>query len=114
MVKLRPHHLLCLRFFEGKGYSEEFTENTYAVLERLKTEDAVIVKGADDLCSACPKLKDNVCEDGNEEIDERALQEYKVVNYGDVKKFSEFLLPFTKEQFVRICQSCMWKEICLK
>lgn len=23
---IRPHHMLCLQFFEGKGYSSEFKE----------------------------------------------------------------------------------------
>ena len=26
-ILLRPHHALCIRFFEGKGYSSEFTKS---------------------------------------------------------------------------------------
>ena len=30
MIKLRPHHLLCIEFFEGKGYDTKHIENMFS------------------------------------------------------------------------------------
>lgn len=39
--KIRFHHGLCIGFFEGKGYSREFTENMTDVIEFLNRENPV-------------------------------------------------------------------------
>ncbi|HDL01563.1 MAG TPA: DUF1284 domain-containing protein, partial [candidate division Zixibacteria bacterium] len=31
MVRLRAHHLICLHFYRGEGYSEGFIENLETV-----------------------------------------------------------------------------------
>lgn len=36
---LRPHHGMCLAYFEGKGYSEGFTAHMQSMLERLLAAD---------------------------------------------------------------------------
>lgn len=41
--KLRPHYALCLSFFEGKGYSNEFVENMAIIYSSLKKEDQITV-----------------------------------------------------------------------
>ena len=35
MINLRPHHLLCILFFEGKGYNKEFTLNMQNIINNL-------------------------------------------------------------------------------
>mgnify|MGYP003517184419 CR=1 FL=1 len=40
MICLRPHHGMCLAYFEGKGYSDGFTVNMQKMLEFFE-------KGAD-------------------------------------------------------------------
>ena len=37
---LRPHHGMCFQFYEGKGYSEEFTDYMGAVMQRLEADPA--------------------------------------------------------------------------
>lgn len=64
-VTLRPHHLLCLRNFVGKGYSAGFTANMAAIHKRLMSDGTTAVKltrGADDICAACPRDHGGVCE----------------------------------------------------
>lgn len=65
-VRLRPHHILCLRTFIGKGYDEAFVDNMYEVQDRIEERGAVIqlVKGCDDICVACPHRTDEACEFG--------------------------------------------------
>ena len=36
MIRLRPHHGMCLAYFEGKGYSDGFTGNMQHMLELLE------------------------------------------------------------------------------
>ncbi|GHG92849.1 DUF1284 domain-containing protein [Pseudodonghicola xiamenensis] len=50
-VRRRPHHLLCILTYVGKGYSPAFTVNMSAVAGRLAAGDeAEIVAGPDDIC----------------------------------------------------------------
>lgn len=51
-VRLRPHHLLCLLTYAGKGYSAAFVANFDAITARLSGgEDILIVSGSDDICA---------------------------------------------------------------
>lgn len=61
MSLLRGHHLICLHFFHGEGYSEAFVRNLKEVLKRAE-EEVKVTDGADDVCRACPYLKNNRCE----------------------------------------------------
>ncbi|WP_439343967.1 DUF1284 domain-containing protein [Vacuolonema iberomarrocanum] len=57
-IRVRPHHLLCLLTYSGKGYSPAFIANYDAIAARLsKGEDIVIVCGPDDICA--PLLSDS-------------------------------------------------------
>ena len=52
---LRPHHGLCLGFFEGKGYSGEFSRNMASVLSELTPDSPIrLAEGHDVLCAHCP------------------------------------------------------------
>ena len=51
-VRLRPHHLLCMLTFVGKGYTAAFTENYIRIAARLSEgEDILVVDGPDDVCA---------------------------------------------------------------
>ena len=66
-IRYRPHHFLCSLGFEGKGYSETFTENMSAIVVgrlRSKGGDACeiqVVGAADDICAPCPKRRGTHC-----------------------------------------------------
>lgn len=56
-IRLRPHHLLCMLTFVGKGYSPRFTANYEVLAQRLsRGETIVVVEGPDDICT--PLLED--------------------------------------------------------
>lgn len=70
---LRGHHLICLQFFRGEGYSATYVENLTRVIERTAESPALIVAGPDAVCAACPELgADGLCAStdagGEEEI----------------------------------------------
>jgi hypothetical protein len=63
-IRLRGHHLLCLRHFRGLGYDEAFTANVARVVEALHSHPdgpVEVVDGPDDVCAACPHLAGPAC-----------------------------------------------------
>lgn len=63
MTELRPHHVVCLAAFIGRGYSPEFIE-AFQRLQALylNPETRVeLVRGPDTACRACPNLSDGRC-----------------------------------------------------
>ena len=119
---LRGHHLLCLKGFQGYGYDENFTANMTEVNEKRKLSDTQVslTNSPDDICKACPNLKDNIC--GNELQNERIVNmDNEVLKKLDVSKEHNSLELFEKideifnneESVSKICFECMWHEKCL-
>lgn len=54
MVRLRGHHLICLQFYRGEGYNQDFIKHLFNILERVQYEDVEVVEGVDEVCSVCP------------------------------------------------------------
>ena len=52
MINLRPHHLLCLLTFVGRGYSDSFALRLLSVVESLKCgTPARLIAGPDSICA---------------------------------------------------------------
>lgn len=114
--------MLCLQFFEGRGYNDEFAENMMKIKNRLENENPIvnIVSGTDMLCEKCPHRRGKVC------INEELVQEYdkSVYNYvatdvGDVVSWSEITEAVNNniinaDIMCSICSECRWAYICLK
>lgn len=117
-MKLRGHHLICLQFFKGKGYSKDFVDNTKRIVDFWENNSAEIVKNVDDVCSFCPFLKNRECTHPKykvDEIDKLALKLLGLKIGDKVKK------DFVKKQLPKIfwewkekaCKKCEWKKLCL-
>jgi hypothetical protein len=121
-VPLRPHHLICLQFFRGEGYSEEFIENLGRTFTRLQTEPARIVAGADVVCAACPNLGDDQrCADPGENaisaLDEVALTALGVGLGDELKMGDAALLLIERSEATTSfreteCRTCGFREVC--
>lgn len=62
-IPIRPHHGMCLAFFEGKGYSTGFTAHMQEMLELFLQDPEVIpILRTDEICSACPNNQQGKCE----------------------------------------------------
>ena len=119
---LRGHHLLCLKGFQGYGYSEDFVKNMINVnnLRKNKNTDIVLVDNPDDICKACPNLKNNIYKNKsqNEKIimmDNEVLSKLnskKIYNSKELFEKIDFLFN-TKESVDKICPKCNWQEKCL-
>lgn len=118
MIYLRGHHLICLHFFTGEGYSREFVENLYSVIDRAMDENIHVAEGADDICKKCPYLINNICKDEKEiaEMDKTALELLKLkttntVSWDEIKK----KLPEIFHHWYKIyCLPCTYLKICSK
>lgn len=119
---LRGHHLLCLKGFQGYGYDKSFTENMIDVNFKRKQKGATVklIAEPDDICSSCPNLKDNICE--NELQNNNIIRmDLEVLKQFDSKKEYDSIELFEKiddifnsaESVSEICSNCMWHEKCL-
>ncbi len=121
MIRLRGHHLICLHFFRGEGYSKRFVVNLGGIIKSLeKGVKTKVIEGADAVCDYCPHLKRKICvyEPGAEEeiksLDKMAL---KLLNakkgdallWGGIKRKLPKILPKWREF---ACLGCNWKEVC--
>lgn len=113
-LNLRPHHIFCLRFFEGRGYSEAFVKNTYAVLDRLREEGRfTVVFGPDALCEACPNLHAGGCVWQNKimRYDEAAAS-LLGVRENEAYLWSGFTKETAQTLIPAICADCEWYGLC--
>jgi hypothetical protein len=120
-IKLRGHHLICLHFFKGEGYSPEFVTNLKEILRRVEAGVEIeVYSGADDVCKMCPYLKVEMCfyakdaEAGIREMDKRAIEllgvkDHERVKWIDVKKkIPEIFREWAREY----CKVCNWRKVC--
>lgn len=122
LIKIRPHHLLCLNFFIGYGYSDKFTKhmaNLKAQLEESNPETEIL-SGEDMFCEECPHNKGK-CESYEKvnALDENVIKE-SGIKPGDTMRYFEF------EEIIRnkiikagklesVCaNTCEWASICKK
>ncbi len=117
MNKIRYHHLLCMNYFKGYGYSEEFTKNMYKIIDNLKKENKLkLTLKDDDICASCPNLINGVCVDQIKvlkydqkvkdliDIEENIELEYDKINGFVIQN----ILPIREN----ICEDCKWKDLC--
>ncbi len=116
---IRPHHLLCVGSFQGKGYSPEFTAHMTAVIAMLQEQTAVtLICACDAICEACPNRCGEHC-DAEEKVQryDRAvlqycgLQENESLPWGMLQSIAkQHAVPHLQE----ICAGCHWYAICAK
>jgi len=122
-ARLRGHHLICLHFFHGKGYSAEFVVNLMRTIESLDERLGIVVDGADDVCGACPsKLDEKKCillSENHHEVSPRELDalalELLDMTPGDEIDFAQIrhqIPGLLSEWRERACAGCDWEPTC--
>ncbi len=119
-IKLRPHHILCISFFEGKGYSPEFVCNMKSVMQSLNRNGQVLlIDGGDDICICCPKYGSGrcVCENKVNQYDEAVrsvckLETNQTLSWQELISLaaSRIIEPGLRKE---ICGDCQWSGICI-
>ncbi|MEP4766996.1 MAG: DUF1284 domain-containing protein [Roseibium sp.] len=125
-VSIRPHHLLCMLTYMGKGYSPEFVSGFSKIIRRLNSGEAIsLITGPDEICQPmlnavdCHCHNDSVCE-----RDKTALQEIGTLLIGKQLSLGQLLiasshLPILRQAFqsgdIRTaCNGCEWFDLCSK
>lgn len=121
-LHLRPHHLLCLQTFVGRGYSEEFVEHMTLVKRQL-TDDThtriILVSGADDLCAHCPNCVEGQCTSEKPALFDRLVEE-KLAWLDSSSNPPQAIsgipasIHITADTLSECCPGCDWKELCTK
>lgn len=124
-IRLRPHHLLCLLTFAGKGYSPDFVARFEKIASRIAAENELveIVSGPDDICAAL--LADPACHCRDANIAERdrlaseAVSELldQPVEAGAKLQLGRKILDSLRQAFAagtirQACCGCQWSPLC--
>lgn len=118
---LRPHHGMCFQFYEGKGYSEEFTDHMGKVIRALEADSEqkiTLQVKPDAVCANCPNKKGELCDTqeqvlryDKEVLKHCGLREGQELSYGDfIVKVKEKIIEAGLRE--TICGDCCWNEIC--
>ena len=123
-LRLRPHHLVCLQFYRGQGYSASYVENLSRVVASAAEGPVLVVEGQDSVCVACPGLApDGTCLDpmaGESEV--RRLDRLALAVLG-VRVGEECSLAHARELLEAdaiaagrwrfdACAGCTWEDVC--
>lgn len=123
-VALRPHHLLCLLTFAGRGYNPAFTANLEVVAARVgRGAPIVVVDGPDDICA--PLLNDRGAHCRHTDVverDRRAASDVEAVLGRPVEPGVRLVLDpgtiarmrtaFSTGALRSGCAGCGWGDFC--
>ncbi|MCR5415351.1 MAG: DUF1284 domain-containing protein [Pseudobutyrivibrio sp.] len=120
---LRPHHGMCFQFYEGKGYSKDFTDHMGRVIKEMENapeQKITLTVSTDLVCSNCPNNEENKCNSFGQvkRYDEGVLQACGLED-GESISYENFI-KVVKEKVIdtgvrkKICGDCGWNYICSK
>ena len=123
-VRLRPHHLLCVLTYVGRGYSPAFTANMTRIAERLGAGEGIaLVAGPDDICAPLLDGPDPHCHRASvTERDRAAARDLRhlfgcEIRTGAHLVLDEDLVSRLRASFVSgdvrsACTGCEWFGLC--
>lgn len=123
-VRLRPHHLLCLLTYAGKGYNAAFIANLDSIAVRLSAgEDMLIVSGPDDICAPMlGEMESHCLRNSVTERDRQAaaslgtLLGYSIAEDTELQLHSSLLRlmrdAFSSGRIRGACGGCEWFDLC--
>ena len=117
--KLRPHHGLCIHFFEGRGYSAEFTDNMTAVIQKLNASSPIqLAAGEDSICACCPNSAEHACVYSDKVMRyDRTVLDFCGLETGQTLSWDQFQQK-VQDRIIRrgriraVCGDCKWGVIC--
>ena len=114
---LRPHHGLCLGFFEGKGYSGEFSQNMASMLADLTPDSPIrLADGHDTLCAHCPNRFapcPNAADYDRRVLELCGLKPGQALTWGAFRS-AVVRCVLAPGKLSAVCGNCQWAEICRK
>lgn len=123
-IRLRPHHLLCMLTYVGKGYSDAFVANYDLIIDRLGGgEDILLVAGPDDICTPLLGTGGEHCHNESVVLRDRLAMEAvtdvlgRPLAIGDTFRIDADHLSSMRKAFAaggvrRACTGCEWHDLC--
>lgn len=122
---LRPHHGLCLQYFRGHGYSQEFVNNMSKIVATLDQNPNIqLVNHTDDICLTCPNSINTIhnkhCIFNKKVLHyDSCVMELCDLTYHSILPWNEFnkLIHnniLTQNLRQTICGDCEWSHLCHK
>ena len=120
-LALRAHHGMCMRFFEGRGYSEAFTDRMRTVIATLSERPQTPVRltaSTDAICLRCPNNAGGACTSSEKvrRYDEAVLSlcDLKAGDELPYAAFAERVKARILDQGLRetVCGDCEWDGVC--
>lgn len=117
--KLRPHHGLCIAFFEGKGYSSSFVRHMEEVIGELEKNPQIqLMPEEDSICAGCPNAGRKGCSTrekvrayDKEVLTLCGLEAGERISWKQFqKKVREHIIE--AGNMAQVCGDCGWAEIC--
>ncbi len=118
--RIRAHHGMCFSFFQGKGYSGEFTENMWKMKEELeRNPEVILLRETDDVCAHCPNNQNGVCASVEKVADYDkqvlslcGLEQGTRIRWKDFDKLVQenIIRPGRREE---VCGDCEWNKLCV-
>lgn len=125
MIRLRPHHLLCMLTYAGNGYSAPFVANFDAIARRIADgrQTVEISSGPDDICAPLMCGSDKHCtrasvqrRDWLASDDISDLLGLQIVPGLQIllntERLAELRAAFAAGSVRRACEGCHWKPLC--
>ncbi|TYC50376.1 DUF1284 domain-containing protein [Rhodobacterales bacterium] len=123
-LSLRPHHLLCMLTYLGKGYTPAFVANYDRIVARVNSgEDIVLTDGPDAICG--PMLNESICHCHETRIqarDQAAARDISATLGQTVETGATLRLgardvatlrnAFAKDNIRSACKDCQWDTLC--
>jgi len=123
-LPLRPHHALCLQFFIGEGYSDNFVVGMAGVQKLLRENPdrmILLVGGVDRICAGCPNNRGGVCEtsEKSNRYDRKCLSKCglsvgEVLPWRELERAVKASIAFSPAARAAVCSDCRWDSLCRK
>jgi hypothetical protein len=122
VIRLRPHHLMCILTYVGRGYTPSFVRNLDRVIERIRSgAEILLVDEPDDICAAFDS-DERHCERPSVTERDRAAVQALAGSFGErLDAGAPFSLSATtlgemRGEYLRTreqtCGGCEWYELC--
>lgn len=120
-IQLRAHHGMCLAFFQGQGYSSDFTAHMAKIMRLMRENPTIqLVCHSDIICDKCPNLirSHRKCNTASfvKQCDLMVLslcglQENTIMQWDPFFRLvcERILVPGKRPV---ICGQCQWNDIC--
>lgn len=119
IIKIRPHHGMCIQFFRGEGYSSEFVQGMSGIISALSAGAKIeLTDCTDSVCAFCPNNSGGVCASADRVSNfDCGVLDLCGLNCGDVLTWTEFRSSVRRNiidcgKMKDICGDCQWAYIC--